>query len=522
MSQIQFSFTLIGMALTATPAVAQMAYQTSPTQLQGMMSHAPAGLVVKTGSNPDSSVVRLRNVGTASTPPAQWSSTTYGAPSGIHADYSMSALQQTWPALGSLPVEFADISTGGDISPVIDSGGRMQMTDIWFGLSIMLDPNAVGEDNSLINQRRLAGIPHNGTIFSYYAEGSDGISSAYVDKVFIEQTYTQLGFTAGTTETITGLDWGMGVISVDPLRRGTVFFPSRNLFYFTVTPQWAQNAVNIIFPSINAPLNSRTVYRQTWTFDPITGIGTWGPVGIAYSSSELGLVALDAIDMISVYAVNGNDRLIFSTKPRQEVERNQLLVYQRNPGSYPPSFGPLPLRTEGDVLVTSKFGLLEQSEDVDPDNIVGGCGKDPEQVAPDRVLGVPMLVAQGTVPPSNPLGMSVLRSDLPPLNDTTSPNHWIHLGVSGTDIGSSPFGVAAIEYRLNTTTGPGAWTLWSAAVVYPTELTSYATFPAWYEKPGGPTVLMDEVDYRASLHVYQNGVLVPAGRESAVFRIRYW
>ena len=63
MSQIQFSFTLIGMALSATPAVAQMAYQTSPTQLQGMMSHAPAGLVVKTGGNPNASQVLLRNVG---------------------------------------------------------------------------------------------------------------------------------------------------------------------------------------------------------------------------------------------------------------------------------------------------------------------------------------------------------------------------------------------------------------------------------------------------------------------------
>lgn len=496
--------TAVGAAAFASLAAGrpQMSPQIPPSVAQGMMSTAAAGLVWNNGvPNGGASEIVVRGPGAAPGMPTQWSSSRFGPAAGNHPDYSMPALLASWPTL-TTPVEFADVSTGGDIIPQVKADGTLQMGNMWYGLSIMVDGGAAGQTNSLIQQRVAAGLSVVGTVFSYYAEGSKGIDPNLVGKTFIEQTYEQLGYSSGGPGHLTGLDWGMGLISVDPNARGNPYFPVRNALYFTVTKSWADANQNVDFlsntPGVNPP-NARSIYVQYWTGVP--GSYNWGEPALAFSDVELGLEHInDEIDMLSVYNFNGNCRVVLSTVPGGHApNRDQILVYQRAQNGAPlcPTTA---LKTQSGVRVSERIGL--QGGPNDPDNVRGGCGKDPETAALSGILGTPVEQSGGMFQ-ANAMGSSSFRQQ-PPADVPSTIVDVIHLEASGTDIGVNNV-AGALEFQFGllpagaSTTDQIVWFHWSYAAVAPGQTTAATVFPGNVALPPG---LDPRVHFRGLLHTF--------------------
>lgn len=375
---------------------------------RGMMSSSGVGLLTDDATGTAQLVVRVS--GAAAGAPAEWSSGTFGPATGTHPDYSMAALRAHWPT-----VDFASISTGGDIAPLVDMYGQLNMSNIWYAFAVTVDSGTLGVPGSIIDQQRMsAGMP-TGTIYSYYAEGSTGIAASYADSVMREQLPAQVGLPASTA--LNGLDFGSGVISNNPNGGGGPMFPYTDRIFFTVTHDWAMNnsALFVNNPLTSTPeqISSATIYRMNWTPGP-SSQWTWSTPEIAVSFSQLMLDETEEVDALSYYSRGPIDQVVFSTNPEftpMVNARDEILVFQRDGATI--LCQTTPLKTMSGAHVSAKFGLRPRTPilGTDPDNVTGGCGWDPEAFGDHtRAIGIP----EYSIPVAldDDLGISVVRAQV--------------------------------------------------------------------------------------------------------------
>jgi hypothetical protein len=490
------------------------------------MSASGAGLLIDgPGGSPQ---LVVRRAGTATGAPAEWSIQTFGAPTGTHPDYSMAALQDHWPG-----VQFSSLSTGGDISPDVDTTGTLNMTNIWYAFDITVDSQTIGEETSLIRQQLSNTGAQTGTIYSYYVEGSSGIAATYADSVMFEQVPSQVGLPATTH--LRGLDWGIGVISSNADGGGAPMFPYSDRLFFTVTDGWANDNAELV---VDNPwtggqelVSAATIYRMNWVQVSPTE-WTWSEPVIAVSFSELGLHPLiDEIDALSFYSRGLTDRVVFSTNPYLTPlaqARNEILVFERERQGTPvilvTTCATTALKTPNNATVSSKLGLRDRGvAGGDPDNVIGGCGRDPEASGDhNRAVGIPTYLIPLT--PENDLGVSVVRTLTVP-SDSSNPSveqlaceavgidlqgyvqgeAWLFVGIS--DVPQVP-----LQYNVP------FWTNWGTQPITPSTNSVSWNFPADLSTPPGAITLV----HFAVLVLGSNGTGPPVlVQQSATSVIQY-
>jgi hypothetical protein len=490
------------------------------------MSASGVGLLIEGPGGVPQLVVR--RAGTAAGAPAEWSIQTFGAPSAMHPDYSMAALQAYWPG-----VQFASLSTGGDISPDVDATGKLIMNNIWYAFDITVDAQTTGKENSLIRHQLSNTGAQTGTIYSYYVEGSSGIAATYADTVMFEQVPAQIGLPATTH--LRGLDWGIGVISSNADGGGAPMFPYSDRLFFTVTDWWADNhATQLVdnpWTSVPEPVSAATIYRMDWVQVSSTE-WDWSEPVIAVSYSELGLDPLvDEIDALSFYSRGLTDRVVFSTNPYLTPlaqARNEILVFERerqgSPVTLQTTCVTTALKTPSNVTVSNKFGLRDRGPSQgDPDNVIGGCGRDPEASGDhNRAVGIPTYLIPLT--PENDLGVSVVRTLTVP-SDSSNPSveqlaceavgidlegyvqgeAWLFVGIS--DVPQVP-----LQYNVP------FWTNWGTQPITLSTHSVSWNFPADLPTPPGATTLV----HFAVLVLGSNGTGPPVlVQQSATSVIQY-
>lgn len=506
---------MVCVALTTPLVAAQVLPNQIPqTVQQGMFSAAPTGIVWEqtAGSLPE---LVVRSPGSNPSQPSPWSAVRFGAPARNHADYSYEAIFGAWNT--ETDVELTDVSTGGDQTPAVDANGMLILDDMWYTLSFVVDRNSRGLPGSLVAQQR-AQSPNNtaaNTVFGYYADGSTGIDGSYIGNTFVEQSSTQLGYGAIPTGTVRGLDLGMGIISVSPNRLSNPFFIVRDRLYFAVTRAWVLENENVTVQGIGGgqvPVNSATIYVSTWTWDIPTGTGTWSLPMVAYPHDELGLSPDDQIDMVSVYKFGSADRVVFSLGAGSELD--QILVYQR------PAFGVAACSTKALTVqvgsevqtVSRRAGIRPRDETpvgVDPDNVLGGCGTDPESSA---ALSYVIAVANGnsSATDKQPVGISMIKSLLPdeagdPTEDT------LHIEFTGLNVPAGQVGFLVKEVSLSN----APWVPMPYDVIYPGTTTNAFQLPGSWPGVTDVTVKGTFATYDPSTGVFSSL------RGSVISRILY-
>lgn len=459
------SSTFLMLAVSASTAPAQMATQIDPLIAQGHFSNWAVGVSHSSAVSSAAGSPKIRAPGVGGGVPVAWTAATFGATNANHPDYSLSALTLNWPVSGLSP-EFGGTSTGGDVTPQVTSTGVLiATTDNWYSLTISVADGAQGVTTSLIDRQRTyngsTGRSVGGDIFSYYMAGGDGIDPAFLDTVRVEYTKEQLG----DSHDLKNLDWGIGIISVDPGKRAGPLFPVSNKFYFTLSKAWLATNDGQVLTAVglvNDTADARTVYEMTW--DQTTG---WSAPGIAYSPTDLfgsqsGNTNLE-IDAISVYRTSSEDRIVFSLTKASDFTTdsppvlnayNQILVFQRSTGGATPC-GTTSLKVAGtpsSVRVTEKFGLVERTSTGEPDDVDSTCGLDPKRLELSAPLLYPVVgMAMDTMTAQvGGLGLSSMRTTLPdptytgsapiPMVDT------LNFQVTGLDV--SGYLVGAIQFYL--------------------------------------------------------------------------
>jgi len=476
--------------LTTSPTLAQSGggAQSLVTEMQGMMTAASVGIVAQTppaGSTPGSSQVVIRSPGVVSSPPAAWSEARFGDVSLSHPDYSDAALLLGFNQLVSLPqyqatsLEFGGISTGGDVCPLIDSYGRLQLSQTWYFISVSVKrkpgPSPVyGQDGSVL--RSLAGDAPERALLSYYAENSIGIDESLIDKTVAEQTSVQLGYPAASTVDVAGVDWGMGSISVTPdSQRSHLFAPVRDCFYFTLTKDWIlDNSAFVALSSV--PLESSVIYCMTW--QPSL---SWSVPFVALGEDELFGVGNELpieIDAISVYlpgGIAGSTRRVVLSTTLASGNTDQLLGYD---AQHMPN-GALPLRTSGNNLVSERMGLITVGSILERDDVDATCGTDPHAGVADGVIGTPMTRLVDAE--LKPFGLSMYRSITGP---STSPLDLVNLQANGLDLGPGAAGEVRFyvgfptQHQVSNLKGiPDTWFWLGAAPVPPGATTASFDYP---------------------------------------------
>lgn len=438
-----------------------------PQQTQGLFSNLSVGLSVRSGSQ---NSLWIRAPGANNGIPTGWSSSTFGVATNVHPDYSIGALRRGWASGGPTP-EFGGISTGGDVTPFVNSLGELQMgINVWYMLSIVVDSAAVGQPGSLLRHRTNNGRNPAGDIMSYYAQGSTGINTALVDKVCIEYTSEQLALAqalppGSPTPTIENHDFAMGVISTDPRGRTSAMFPVRDRFYFTLTRSYLMSpgAPTSIG---NAPARASHIYCMTW--NPVT-LG-WNDPVIAFGHNELfpGIPiespqsAEIEIDALSVHfdTTTNSERVVFSLTPQSDIcwpnGMDQILVHQRVAGTT--TVQTQALRTQSGLKVSERFGLKPRraptpGDSGTPDNVKSGCGGDPK----DGAI-IPEVMGLATSTPrmgQSKLGLTAVRHTDPgmpfPANDK------LFVQVNGLD--STGVDLAFVCLFIETPAGPAMFAM---------------------------------------------------------------
>ncbi len=454
----------------------------NPQLAQGMFSNFAVGITVGGVSSPDPLLIRAPGVNAGV--PTAWSAGAFTAASPLHPDYTMAALTH-WA--GGSGVSFGGISTGGEVMPSVDASGRLQMVSTnWYMISISLDSAAQGQPGSIVDlQTQIDPVTQiardaSGDILSYYTIGSQGINTAYVDKTWLESSREQLKLDLIPTpptsvRSIQNLDYGMGVISVDPLARAGSMFPVRDCFYFTLTESWLTNHPG--FQLGGQLANASTVFAMKWT---ATSVPPWSAPVVAFDHSMLfpgktpGSIEIDAL---SIDKGNGTwdapSRVVLSLTPASDLvgPYDQILVYQRytttevRPLATDPAFPP-------SELISEKLGLLTVAgEGGDPDNVTGTCGGDP--IERYRIYPVVAVATDKLKAGAGTLGFSGLRTcNHPPpsgsTSDTTSPDDFLHLQITGMDFGQHMFGIVQLYTESDAVdpgSTPGPSTPWGSPIL---------------------------------------------------------
>ncbi len=458
---LQHTITPLLLAVAASTAPAQMAQQIQPSVAQGLFANWPLGITRTSAVSSPLGAPAIRAPGVANGTPVVWTAATFGPPGFQHPDYSTPALVYNWPDRNVTP-EFGDTSTGGDVTPrVTDLGRLIAEPQHWYALTISVSGTARGQPGSLIatQQDPLANPARTaaGDLFSYCMDGSTGIDPVFVDKVRVEYTKEQLG----DTTDIQGVDFGMGVISVDPGARIEALFPVKDRFYFTLTKAWLASPQGLQLTMLGgSPPNARTVYWMTWDG------GAWSAPQVAYSPADLFGSQSDnpnlEIDAISVFQTSLHDRIVFSLTAASDYDSggvlhpyDQILVYQRAVGAGAvlcPTTALTAPGTSTATTVSQKFGLRPRmvpttTETGTPDEVDASCGLDPILIEQLLWLINPV-VGLAIEPTSNlgsDLGISFARTSIPdpmytgtglaPIVDK------IHLQVTGLAYEAHQFGV---------------------------------------------------------------------------------
>jgi hypothetical protein len=440
---------LLATASLALPAAAQIQYPGNPIppeQSQGQFSNLGVGMTVVDANQ---TALWVRAPGANGGVPLEWNSTTFGAATGIHPNYSFAELTR-WAPLG-MPPRFGGISTGGDVTPHVDPSGKMQMQpNLWYMLSIVLASNAQGQAGSLLNSRVGQGINPATEIMSYYTEGSTGIHPRFVNSVRIEYTGTQLALKQGlpvttATREIANHDFAMGVISTDLNGNTGAMFPIRNRFYFTLTESYALELRNLNINVASEAARSSNVYMLTW--DSSTLLWT-GPT-IEFHRSQLFPPPMDPdveIDALSVYVdpANNSSRVVFSLTAASDTWPNQvhdqILVYQGSGGVT--TCPTTALKTNAGNNVSSKFGLKPRTAagtgTGTPDDVKSTCGGDPRDA--NIIPPVMGLATEEYRQGAGELGFTAVRRT-PPLSSSDE----LHIQVNGLDLEGHTFGYVWLQ-----------------------------------------------------------------------------
>ncbi|QDU65669.1 hypothetical protein [Engelhardtia mirabilis] len=476
---------LLGATGTLSVALSSpLAAQTSGTvipaaEAQGMFTGLHTGVQLAPSATQvvPSSKLRIRSAGVYSGSLEPWSSTEYGGASAWHPDYSPEALYGHWvpaatgyagvfdPTLPFCVPELGGMSTGGDVSPPVDSTGTLQLATSsvrWHSMTFTVDSAAQGETGSSVDLARSEEGTAAGRIFSYFSVGSTGIRQELVDTVRVEYTRSQLGL--GTTAfdgfEVSALDWGMGLISSTPGEGPTSFQPVRDTFYFTLARRWLDSfgsplAILVTDPMTSLPvphlLDPATVYVMTWD-------GTdWSQPEIAFDHDALfgTVTAVDLeIDALSVYRRSGEEPdepgfVVFSLDPASTINGstpNQVLVSQRASGTGL-TVQAEPFKVPGGDTFTFKAGLLETATPtVGPDNVKGLCGRDPrDEMQPfDTQVGFAADWAGG--PATSGLGLAMARVDGP--LDAKGIVDYVVLQASGIELSQYDAGLLVFDLEV--------------------------------------------------------------------------
>jgi hypothetical protein len=440
----------------AGSAQSSMAVQIPLAQAQGQFSNWPLALSVTDPFSGSAEGLRIRAPGVSGGQPVAWSAALFGAPNSRHPDYSIAALTSEWSLPPGTPAPvFGGISTGGDVTPRVDSNGTIVPGPTsWYALNISVKSDAQGVDESLIRSRQQS-TGMGGDIFSYYAMVSSGIHASFANTVRVEYTREQLSIGSD----LTNLDFGAGVMSIDPGGTAGPMQPVHDRFYFTLDREWTQLVGSIA--ELHA--NGSTIYCMSWT-------GTrWTRPWIAYSHEELfPSVPLESseieIDALSVYQhapEQGapHDRVVFSLTVASAPELDQILVYQREtglPGQLNAAVAcgttALQVLASGSLVpVSERFGL-QQPASGQPDEVDGGCGTDPrrgEASAPGPHV-YPVVGLSCNEPDGNDLlGITTVRTrlpdpDFPGPSDGAPIVDKLHTQVTGLDLDGHPLGLVGI------------------------------------------------------------------------------
>jgi hypothetical protein len=419
------------LSLTAGLSLAQLAPQVHPITRRGMFSAAPLAMVLDPNVNPAHPTgILVREPGTAPATPAPWSTARFGAVGAEYPDYSMSAI---FGANASV-VKLTGVSSGNDIMPPLNSEGSFvfETDSPWFALTVSVKNSSVGAAGTHPDRLWNAGDRPGAELFTYYFDGSIGISSVLVGTVTSEQSREMLGFVPEPNPAlradVAALDYGIGFISYDRAGRVDHMFPVRDRIYFTLDQSCvaALGANFAIGPNGAYPAEPSAIYVSEWTWT--NGQGTWSQPALYRSWQELGIQPATQLDMIVID--HHNEREIFSIAGGSVEE--QLKVRQQSP-----LVGPTALKS-GSALVVQKIGLVHG------DDIDSGCGIDPEAFE-DWSPNVGTPVGHYSSPGGRVLGLSAVQNDralspaggtAPPLEPWT-PDYVLHLAASGTEIGAN-------------------------------------------------------------------------------------
>jgi hypothetical protein len=397
--------------------------------------------------------VLIRSPRAAGGVPTPWSPSEFAAASQVHPDYSMSALTGHWVPQPSTNVPiFGGISTGGEVMPTVNSSGELQMTSgNWYMLGITVGSLALGRPGSVLAIQSASGRDPSGDIVSYYASGSGAINAAFVDTSRLENSREQLELQeidpAPTgPRSITNFDYGMGVISIDPLNKAGSMFPVRDCYYFTLTKAFVLANSTLVLDGQAA--DEATVYVMTWN---ATAVPPWSAPSRAFDRDTLfpGVAAhAIEIDALSVDRGTGTalqpQRVVLSLTLESNVAPggpwDQILVHQRGTCATQalgtdPAFQPSGTFSDKIGLYT----LAHPSPAGQPDNVTGTCGGDP--IEPYLVGPVVGIATNQNRAGLGQLGLTGLRTYPSDADyDSDDMTATLHLQVAGMDYANFQLG----------------------------------------------------------------------------------
>ncbi|MBK7875933.1 MAG: hypothetical protein IPJ77_09300 [Planctomycetes bacterium] len=470
--------------------------------------------------------IQIRAPQVANSLPTSWTVRKFGQATANHPNYSVAQLTANWgfpvPPT-SVPI-FGSTSTGGDVIPVVDNQGLVQMaTTQWFVVTFGLKPGASGLSGSVIANRVAQFGSVSGEIFSYYPEGPTGLNQNLGNTVQVEATHTQLGLPQGGI--VHNLDYGMGVISTDPQNTAGVLASVRDKFYFTLSRAWLAANGPISWSTVSGQSKQVTpsdICRMTWS------AGAWSVPTIAYTKLDLfqggpneNLMSADIeIDALSVYnapatsQIAAQERVIFSLardvpgEPENAVD--QFLVFQRGHGS--PPLAATSVNCPATTLLSpadpqpgplSALAGLRGPEHGDPDDVESTCSFDPDgpEVPPLTTNAVAGLPLNGTFVGEGTLGLSIFRTSLPEDSfDSQSPLSTDFMNYQVTGVQTVPTGLTFVTFHVSAgppsmTQPPPTFTYTGIAflVPYSSAPSSLSIFHAAAPCDGNPLQILAEV-----------------------------